>query len=906
MGVVMLAHDPQLDRRVALKVLRPGYWGSDRNGRRRLLREAQAMAALSHPNVVKVLDVGTVGRDVFIAMEYIRGRTLRDLLAAEEPTWAELVELFRAAGRGLAAAHRAGLVHRDFKPENVMLDDSGKVVVLDLGLARAARTTQRGNEATPESTDEPSSSGGDDSLTATGSVMGTPAYMAPEQHRGIVLPESDQFALCAALYEALYRKRPFAGGDILSLARAKTRGQLRAIPRDSDVPRHVRRTLVRGLDPDPGRRFSSMDELVARLDPSVATDRRRVMYSLGGLALVGSLMAAGFVVPSDHDCSPKATAWDDDARDRVRSAFADSELPYVEQTTATVVTKLDAYSDAIVRGRESVCRATYVDRSADETELDLRTACLDRRDHELAAIVEVLGAANAKVLERAAGAVRAMSPVDACHDLERLAADVPEPESPNDRRTLARLEGRLHLATARIRTGAYAEARDSLLALRSEAQRLGHDPFTAEVHLRLGDVMGLLNEFTVAQHELETAAAMATESRHDRVAANAHRMLAWNLGHSQAQPEAASHHLDAADAFVERLGRPTEMTSELLRVRAVLAHDSGDFEGARRRFDEGREQLVAAGLPVPAALLANSARTLTSLGARADAEALLEQAAALIDAESGPDHPRAAKVYTQLAQLHVDEGEFEEARGLHERALKIRQRSLGENHRLVAFSYNNLAGIHMYMGAPAKARDYYDRARAILSTLMGADHPDVGRMTLNIADLYKEEQDWRAAELEYDRGIRILESALGEDHPHVAHGHNNLGALRYDRGDYDRSAISYRRALAILERALGPRHADLAYPLVGLAQAEAGRGHHKLAIPPLERALALREGRKDVDPYDLADVRYALARSLDASGSDRGRAIVLGKQAIAAYEADESGRSTPLEEANAWLAELTP
>jgi len=259
MGRVLLAHDPELDRRVAIKLLKPHHSAAPEL-EARLLREARAMARLSHPNVVTVHDVGTWNNQVFLAMEYVEGGTLSDWLA-EPRSVRQVVDVFRLAGMGLSAAHKAGLVHRDFKPDNVLIGKDGSVRVNDFGLVRAAESP---DEAAAAST---ANSGPLDMvLTIDGAVMGTPAYMSPEQHEGRPTDaRTDQFSFCAALYLALYGRRPFPGSGLESLRMAVIDGRVRVPPKGGRVPDAVRDVVLRGLSVDPDKRFASMDALLAAL-----------------------------------------------------------------------------------------------------------------------------------------------------------------------------------------------------------------------------------------------------------------------------------------------------------------------------------------------------------------------------------------------------------------------------------------------------------------------------------------------------------------------------------------------------------------------------------------------------------------------------------------------------------------
>ena len=289
MGVVYAALDERLGRKVAIKLLHPHFAG-DPTGRARLLREAQAMARLRHDNVVLIYDVGTHGADeeqVFIAMELVEGCNLDAWLRQAPRSLEERLAVFLQAGRALAAAHRAGVLHRDFKPENVLVDAGGRARVLDFGLARALAAPAAGDPE--DSLSEP--------LTRTGSILGTPAYMAPEQLRGDpVDARADQFSFCVALYDALYGERPFAAVQRFQPLR------IVHVPKDSRVPGAVRRALLRGLAEDPAARFPDMDALLAALRPPIP--RRRGW--LAGLPLVAGAGIGAWMAAAARESGPGA------------------------------------------------------------------------------------------------------------------------------------------------------------------------------------------------------------------------------------------------------------------------------------------------------------------------------------------------------------------------------------------------------------------------------------------------------------------------------------------------------------------------------------------------------------------------------------------------------------------------
>ncbi|AKQ70036.1 Serine/threonine kinase PKN8 [Myxococcus hansupus] len=297
MGVVYAADDSRLGRRVALKLLRPLREGAEEEGRARLLREAQAMARLSHPNVLPIFELGTAeGRD-FLAMEWVEGTTLAEWLRERERPWREVLDVFLAAGAGLAAAHRAGLVHRDFKPSNVLVGFDGRVRVTDFGLARqdAAVPSTVQMEGRDEATSAKASV-----LTRHGQVAGTPAYMSPEQHAGhAVDARSDQYSFCVALHEAFEGERP----SLLPSDAAPR--NLPSRRRSQDLPRHIRAGLAQGLSPDPEQRFASMDALMTALTQPAGLPLRHRIRIVGAVLSLMALLA-GFGVALWRLPSPEA------------------------------------------------------------------------------------------------------------------------------------------------------------------------------------------------------------------------------------------------------------------------------------------------------------------------------------------------------------------------------------------------------------------------------------------------------------------------------------------------------------------------------------------------------------------------------------------------------------------------
>ncbi len=321
MGIVMLASDPLLGRNVALKVLRSSASGDPEERRERFLREARAMAKLSHENVIVVHEVGTHDGQVYVAMEHVAGTTLARWQRGRG--WKDVVSVYVRAGRGLAAAHEVGLVHRDFKPDNVLIGNDGRVRVTDFGLVAATDAMHAEGRSIPPDA-------GASSLTQTGALLGTPRYMAPEQHEGTTVDaRADQFGFCVALFEALYHCPPFGGTTYAELASSVISGQLVPLPA-SDVPVAVRDAVVRGLRRDRDERFPSLRDLLAVLEASIATPapaqargRRKLVLALALLGVVVAVFA--FKLRSD-------------------ASHAHDRADELESTVAELKLKLDAKS----------------------------------------------------------------------------------------------------------------------------------------------------------------------------------------------------------------------------------------------------------------------------------------------------------------------------------------------------------------------------------------------------------------------------------------------------------------------------------------------------------------------------------------------------------------------------------
>ena len=332
MGTVLDGRDPELGRRVAIKILHAGA------ERERLLAEARKLAAINHPNVVPVFEVGLFEDRPFFAMQRVEGRSLGAWLKDGPRPWAETIDVLVQAGRGLAAAHAAGLVHRDFKPANVVVGDDGRVRVVDFGLAGAF---------TDDPTDPGTTSSGGSRSFDSG-VAGTPSYMAPEQFSAMaVTPAADQYSFCATAYRALVGNPPFRGRTFRDLRAKVVAEPVPEIPR-AVAPAWVRRAITRGLAKDPAARWPSMDALLQELTRGPSRRFRLVPVAV---VAVGLVAAAWAWTPRAPTCVPDellADAWGDPEREALRESLGESAWLQVEPSA-------DAYVEALRTAAGEAC-----------------------------------------------------------------------------------------------------------------------------------------------------------------------------------------------------------------------------------------------------------------------------------------------------------------------------------------------------------------------------------------------------------------------------------------------------------------------------------------------------------------------------------------------------------------------
>ena len=920
MGIVFAAYDPELDRKVAVKLLRRDL--ADESVRRRIVREAQAMAKLSHPNVAQVYEVGEHQGRTLIAMEFVRGETLRAWQKHEHP-WREVLDVYLQAGRGLAAAHAAGLVHRDFKPDNAIVTPRGvhgetegpRVRVLDFGLARAS-------EAPPElatgtllpAPHEPALA---TPLTHTGSIMGTPAYMAPEQFLGEeVTAQSDQFAFCVALWEALHGERPFAGTTRADLVANVTRGRMREVPKQSRVPTWLRAVLTRGLAVGPADRFATMDALLGALRNDPTRRRRRILLA-GSVVATVALGIAGVDGAQRYRRAQQIAAcedagnaidevWNADARTRAHDALIATGVGYAPTTAERVMPWLDERAEEWRAHATSACMDADVHETMDADTRARAQWCLDDRRLELAALVDELGRADAEVVRSAVHAASALAPSSSCVDVRALAL-LPAPPEPDARDAITKARGELAQARASILAGKYAAGLEAARRARARADEIGWPPLSAAALEAEGDLLGWLGEYSESEAVLTAAYLAAAKADDWDTAAWAATGLVYVVGSSQARYREGLAWAKHAEVAATHAGDPQGLRDAALSKHvALVLNASGASDEARSLQSHVlaiQEAVLGSEHLDVAATLGNLANVYSDTGDYAEARALNQRVLAIRTAALGPDHPDLATTLNNLANVELYTGAFAESKRLHRRALEIDEKAFGSRHADVAVDLNNLGLDAFSLGDYAEAQQLFERALSIYAVTVAADHPSVGTALTNLASVHYAFNDNAKARDVYRRALVIYEKALGADHPQVAMLLNNLGAAEFALGDYAESKALNERALAIDERTYGVDAPEVGSALMDLCKVALVQSRFGDAAALAERAVRVLE-HSDLRPTLLASARFLLAQALNelpaSRGRDGARAIRLAKAARETFRAVPTS-AAELAEVDEWL-----
>ncbi|MCA9690977.1 MAG: serine/threonine protein kinase, partial [Myxococcales bacterium] len=915
MGVVYAAYDPELDRKVALKLVRPELaWtsgaGDGVDARARILREAQALARLAHPNVVAIHDVGEHRDGVWLAMEFVDGVTLGTWLKEQARSWREVLGVLDAAGRGLVAAHAAGLLHRDFKPENVMVGRDGRVRVMDLGLARSADAATKVDEARPVLRETPSVLSLQ--VTRVGTLLGTPAYMAPEQLCGLeVDARADVFAFCVTLWRALYGERPFAGDTLEELQANVVGGRRRRPPSGSRVPGWLRGVCERGLEVAPEQRWPSMQALLDAL----ARRRRRSRLTRWALA-AGLVAAAGAgtmaygtyeeareVAACEAEGASIAEVWSGAAEERVRDGLRGSGVAYASTTADKVMPYLYEQADAWRSARTEACLKGQVERAWDHETMDRAVWCLDERRIALGALVDELSYANESMVQRAVVAVSSVAPVDSCVDAAALAAS-PAPPPEALRASAGDVLRSLSRATTQIYTGEFDEGLKVARGALRIAEELGWSPLIASARVVECVLLARTNAYAEAEVAGVAAYKEAAKVRAWHTAANAATSLVTIVGFSLARPAEGRMWAEHAEIALALAGDPLRLGEASRLIHLATLHQTAGEHGEAKALNERALAIRTAALgplhPEVAAAYSNLGLNLRDLADFDQAEVMYERSLAIRTEALGDAHPDIATSLTRLAGLHSDRGEYAEAVALYERAIATQERVFGPEHLDVTNSLNNLATVHQKTGAYAEAAALHERVLATREKALGREHPMFALSLINLGGTRWAMGDLEEARRMFERALDIQEKTLGPEHPQVAITLLNLSEYSRHSGEHARARALLERALTIFEAKLGADHPVTAGALGNLGGIALDEGRPAEALPSLERAVAIFDSHEGVQELEL-EHRFALARALVETGGDRARALAEARKAADGWRDAGEGRAKERAEVERWI-----
>jgi tetratricopeptide (TPR) repeat protein/predicted Ser/Thr protein kinase len=883
MGVVYAAYDAELDREIAVKLLRADAW-SDNGARERMRREAQAMARLKHPNVAVVHEIGEHDGAPYVAMELVDGPTLRAWAEAEPRSWREILDVYAAAGHGLAAAHGVGLVHRDFKPDNAMIGSDGRVRVMDFGLARGSA---RQVEVTAGDLD-------DSPVTQSSAVGGTPAYMAPEQFAAEAGDgRVDQFAFCISVWEALDGRRPFGGTNVVSLARAVSRGVLPTSWPDR-VPRWIRGVLARGLAVDPAQRWPDMPALLAALADDPAKRRRR-RWIFGGVAAAGIATALGLELKHERAvaaCDDAAAAidatWNEDRAAAIRSALVDTGALDAGETFDRARVWIDAMANDWRAIRREQCLAATVERTRDVALAEASVACLEQRASALAAMLDVWSEPDAPLVFRLVIGASGLASPKRCSDDGYVVRRVKPPEDPALAARVAELRARIDRTRALESAGRTAVALAEAKANLEEARMIGWPPVLADALTDAGRIADRTGAADEAEQFLREGFSVAHGASADETATAAATALTYALA-GAGKVDDALQWSDLAQSAALRTGEtdgPIGASVEL--TTGFVHHQRGDFAKAIEHYGRALELRVAA---------------------------------------FGENQPSVAIVYHHIGKAEYAREAAEPSRIALQKALDINRASLGENHPAVANSLDGLGVLLTEQRSFDDAEALLEASRAIRERVFGSKSPFIAQSLVNLGNVALGRLDLDVALARYRAGYELMLEVHGPDHPDLVVALCNVGMVQSRLGRGADAAASFREALRIQEKKLGPDHPETARLLVLLAGELVANDEPAAALPIAERALAINEGAfgptqtRTVDalqllgetlvelqrpieaiplleralagevtpgePNDRGYTSYSLARALWDADRDRTRAVVLAREALAMFSDDE-------------------
>lgn len=829
MGEVYAAWDPVLDRKVALKLLKAEHQASGIADelRLRLMREAQALARMTHPNVVTVHDVGVVDGQVYLAMEFVEGLTLTKWLAEKPRGWREILGIFLDAGEGLSAAHDSGVTHRDFKPDNVVISRDGRARVMDFGLAHAHENQPQPAPTVPL-TDTPTGSMRR-RITLPGIMLGTPAYMSPEAMYGQKTdPRSDEFSFAIALFEALYGFRPFDGATAPAVAAEIQLNRLRPPPRKSGVPRRIYQLLQKALRANPDERFQTLRALLVQLGRRRSSRERQL--ATVAVAVLSAFALVLVVVLSRREAQRCAGVssrligvWDDKTKQEARAAFERSSRPWAMAAWSESERLMDGWGRRWIDRRKAACEAS--DGRADE-QLGQSIVCLSRRLADFDATAQLFKNADDEIVERAVSLAAALPTLSACEHAAPVRSSV---EGDDLRKGLAGVR-------ALIDAGKLREARDRVSQVMEQATSQDASDALAEATWLKARLAAAELDFAKADQLSEDAILLAQQHQSDELAARAWVDRVGFAGASNLDLQDAERWARYARVAVNRFGAPRELEASLANNEAVLRSRQGRHDEALAGHQKAlalREAVFGPESPLAARSHNNLGITLRAMGRPTDAIVEFKRALAIEEKVLAPDHPAVADTLNNLANALHDDGSHDAAISALERSLSIRERAFGKDSPKVAQSLSNLGAVWLDTDKPEQALKALTRALAIKEKTAGPNALTVAVTLTNLATAQRRAHAFAEALQSDTRALEIRKAALGAANPELARNLTGLGATKLLEGNTGAARGYLEQALAIATPK-SIEHGDAAFLLAKAL----GTSQRARSLELLEDALA--------------------------------------------------------------------
>lgn len=851
LGTIWAAQDRELGRRVALRLIDAA--GPDSEQRRgRLLREAQAAAKVSHPNVLAVHDSGASGDQVYIATELLDARPLGAWLRERQRTWSERLDVVLQVARGVAAAHAAGLLHRDLKPDNVLVDGEGRARLIDFGLARAASyardeaptMVRLADPDAPESLEQPWMQGG--------YMLGTPAYMAPELYDSPGDARSDQFALCVLAFEVLFARRPWPVVSARAMRAAVTSGQAPVLEPRMGVPRWLGHVIVRGLDSDPRRRHPTVAAFVEAIEGGLAGQRKLRQMALGGAAaaVIAVLVTIVAFALADHDCDDAidrlAVVWNPARADAIEAGMRRVDAPFAGLAAGHARTALDAYAARWTDAAAGVCTATDEDDDAATRRRALQLGCLDRRLADLAAIALVHALPDRALVEHSHRVIDVLTPVSVCDGRDRG-----EPDDPKRTWLQAKAVG----GDAMLAIGDPGRAAAIAAQIGALGRELG-DPAVVADARRIAGLSAIAGGDIVAgMAELERAMQSGVAVSDARAFVRAAAAFARAASEVAAADQRALQAATLGRAALARTGTDLGLEIELLRCEGTALRGAGRLTEAEAAFADAlalQQRSAGADDPAVADRLEDLGAIRLALGDEARGLTDLERAATIRGAWLGADHPEVADGLERRATALAGLERLDQADADLRAAIALRTRISGAEDPRIADAAIALGELLVRRGRLDDALEQHRQALAIREAAFGASDPAVGNALAVLGHTLVALGRWDEADAALARALKIARDRSSSDELAVAAIQFDLGRVAHGRGRWGQALSELEGAMAVRRRVLDPRDPAIGIGLLWIARTHRDAGNRSRAIAFAEEALAVLDAARDPDAFTQA------------------------------------------------------